>query len=1098
MEQGSGKIGRVFISYASPDREQADLLEQYLQARGIDSFLDRSDIRSGANWDNTIETALRASDQMVLLLSGHSMPYRKEVHREWFFFDQNNKRLHPLLLRECDRHSRMYAYNHIDATTDFAGALQRLVSELHREDYQKPDPRTLADQVSVIDSGNIESRSLAESLDAIFKAVTDTTTDTVLSLAQAEEVCDHRPVDVRGYRLRTIAELSLPRYQIFKRFINLTLLLDQGETGPQRWKPEDLRFDDLRDVLKKTAEPGWKYPAIVLLGAPGSGKSTLLRRLQLDHSIDQLRNDGGKFSYFIQLNTYRATDGRGLPPPGEWLAEKWSREYPHLPPLADCLREGRVLLLLDALNEMPHRDADDYYRLIGLWREFTQEAARNNNRIVFSCRSLDYSSDLSNSDLRVPQVNLQPMNPEQVQAFLAAYLPSNHAQIWKQLEGTRQLELYQTPYFLSLLVNQVGKFDEIPAGRAGLFTGYVRESLRREVSKGSQLFSPAIALLDTKDRKQLANNAWTGRFGLADSGPLFKKLSALAYGMQRKGVESESAQIRIGRDDATSQIDHQLANEIIEAGLRMNVLNEDLRQTEELAFYHQLLQEYFAARKLAEAPNPTLVHVEHEADRVAEPLEQTIARLAVGDPLPSLPQTGWEETTLTAAPMARDPIAFIRSVAEHNLALAARCAASAEIPEGPSLESLRAELRQRLLARTASMKVDLRARIAAGEALGIIGDPRFIKVSGLYGDYILPPMIKILPGSYPIGDNTSPHNAIKPKHLVSLDTFYIGTFPVTNAEYKCFIEAGGYKDRRWWDTEAAKRWINEQGEEKIRQNEYATRKFLIDNEWNEDRLNALISRGLATIQQVDNWIVLLHLTDDEFKRWIDATYPTDKPHREPAFWSDPRFNNPLQPVVGVTWFEARAYCNWLTTTSGGVCEPFRLLTEVEFEAAARGIEGRCFPYGNLFSSFLCNTFESHIRRTTPVGIFNNSSPEGVFDLSGNVWTWTSTIHDRGFLPTTPLKLIENNTFNDECHSSGTSSYGAPVVFDQYCFLYPWQNDNRERLDELGERRVERGGSWALNQERAHSAYRCYDYPYYRSLGVGFRLAKSGSVLAAEK
>ncbi|MFN6204730.1 MAG: hypothetical protein ACK496_19960, partial [Acidobacteriota bacterium] len=65
------------------------------------------------------------------------------------------------------------------------------------------------------------------------------------------------------------------------------------------------------------------------------------------------------------------------------------------------------MLLLDALNEMPHRDDSHYNELISHWRDFTQEVAKNCNRIVYSCRSLDYSAPLSNNDLPVPQVNIQ-------------------------------------------------------------------------------------------------------------------------------------------------------------------------------------------------------------------------------------------------------------------------------------------------------------------------------------------------------------------------------------------------------------------------------------------------------------------------------------------------------------------------------------------------------------------------------------------------------------------------------------------------------------------------------------------------------------------
>ena len=93
-------------------------------------FRDIRDIRSGDNWDMTIETALQESTHMVLLLSAASMPYRKEVHREWFYFDQVKKPIIPLQVQDCTLHSRMFAYNYIDARTDLADALSKLVIRL--------------------------------------------------------------------------------------------------------------------------------------------------------------------------------------------------------------------------------------------------------------------------------------------------------------------------------------------------------------------------------------------------------------------------------------------------------------------------------------------------------------------------------------------------------------------------------------------------------------------------------------------------------------------------------------------------------------------------------------------------------------------------------------------------------------------------------------------------------------------------------------------------------------------------------------------------------------------------------------------------------
>ena len=159
----------------------------------------------------------------------------------------------------------------------------------------------------------------------------------------------------------------------------------------------------------------------------------------------------------------------------------------------------------------------------------------------------------------------------------------------------------------------------------------------------------------------------------------------------------------------------------------------------------------------------------------------------------------------------------------------------------------------------------------------------------------------------------------------------MGRYPVTNAEFALFIAAGGYCNAKWWDTDEAQDWLKE-------------------------RCSPV-----------------------------------------PYFWYDTHFNNPAQPVVGVTWYEARAYCNWLTaslgslsskvSTGGGEDRIVRLPTIPEFEAAARGREGWLYPYGNDFDPRLCNTMESGIGRPSPVGLFEDRSPFGIYDLSGNVSEW---------------------------------------------------------------------------------------------------------------
>ncbi len=856
------------------------------------------------------------------------------------------------------------------------------------------------------------------------------------------------PLPWQRYYRQAVDENTGSRYQLDRRFVRLTLLLDQGQDNPNRFIPDDRRpeYDDLGRLLEEVND---QDRILVLLGKPGGGKTTLLRRLQLERAQAALDTQDSQATvpFFLPLNAYRSeTPGQPPPKPLDWLMQEWQTRHPHLPDFATLFYAGQLLLLLDGLNEIPHLDKTDYQERIGQWQLFLQRARHHGNTILFSCRSLDYSSFLSSEAAPVRQINLQPLTPPQIEKFLQDYLGEKAVPIWQQLErDDERLELFATPFFLRLLVEQVqaDPGGKMPDGQAALLTGFVRRAVAREAERRHRLFVPGV-LLSEEDCQQVNQADWDTPTDLPADSPLFPRLAALAYAMQAGRPGFERSSVRRKESEARQIINHPQAADILAAGCQLNVLEKDISQRE-ITFYHQLFQEYFAARMFVAAPDPKHAAVPWLADQMQEPLAKPLAAWLesadISDPLPNAPTTGWEETIAMAAAMTADPEQFVRNLMPLNLPLAARCAAAPDVKVSPELV---AELQQALLTRMGVERADLRARIAAALALADLGDPRFTRQIGPHGPYLRPPLVPVAAGTYPIGDENSQYSDEKPAHTVAVAAFEMGIFPVTNAEYRLFVDAGGYKTEQWWQTEAARAWLRGEGSEagKAYYREQVVKPL---QNMSDEAIRQLPNFTPETVKQA---LWLKYATPEQLEQFLSQVYKSGEPFEVPGFWYDSNFNHRAQPVVGICWFEAQAYCAWLSAQTG---ERYTLPTEAEWEAAARGLAGRVYPYGPTYDPARCNTFETHVRRTTPIGVFpGGRTPDGgITDLSGNVWEWTS------------------------------SEY-RPYPYDPA--------DGRE--DPTGDtRRVLRGGSWLDLAGNARAAYRNLNSPDYRFSHVGFRVVR---------
>jgi len=199
------------------------------------------------------------------------------------------------------------------------------------------------------------------------------------------------------------------------------------------------------------------------------------------------------------------------------------------------------------------------------------------------------------------------------------------------------------------------------------------------------------------------------------------------------------------------------------------------------------------------------------------------------------------------------------------------------------------------------------------------------------------------------------------------------------------------------------------------------------------------------------------ITNEEYAMFI-----SDTNHEPPLHWNgqEPPKELIAHPVVNVSWLDAVAYCTWLSQRTD---KSYRLPTEAEWEKAARGFNGRRYPWGKKWDAALCNNVETGSKTTTPVGQFSpdGDSPFGCADMIGNVWEWCS------------------------------SRYGGTEVTPT--FMYPYDaKDGREDMD-IDDTRILRGGSFFNGRGRARCEYRGRGTITHRNDHTGFRCAKDISL-----
>ena len=219
----------------------------------------------------------------------------------------------------------------------------------------------------------------------------------------------------------------------------------------------------------------------------------------------------------------------------------------------------------------------------------------------------------------------------------------------------------------------------------------------------------------------------------------------------------------------------------------------------------------------------------------------------------------------------------------------------------------------------------------------------------------------------------------------------------------------------------------------------------------------------------DYWIGKTEVTNAQFRPFVEGDGYTNQAYwtaagwawrqenkiTQPSSWDDPQWNGPDYPVVGVSWFEAVAYCRWLSKQTGIT---FSLPSEAEWEKAARGSDGLIYPWGNTWDASLVNSSESGLKKPMPVGSYpKGASPYGALDMAGNVWEWCAT---------------------------------------QWGKTYPYQLEDEWRatyLEADATYRVVRSSSWSANSTYVRGAYRDGNNPRDRNIIIGLRVASHSLV-----
>jgi len=730
-------------------------------------------------------------------------------------------------------------------------------------------------------------------------------------------------------------------------------------------------------------------PGLVLLGDPGAGKSTLLKVIALALA----REPEGPLPILVPLNAYADTLAHGDCNLHDFLVNYFATRQHclrDLGPLFDAaLQAGQAVILLDGLDEV---QANRGF-LVRLVQDFAAEHIPApggsgkpvpGNRLVVTSRIVGYREAPLNG-ARWRTYTLVDWERDEIEHFVTrwtlafeeavqgagelanAAAARERDELLASIVGAPGIErLASNPLLLTILALIKRQGVTLPQRRVELYELYLRTLINAWNKARSLDQRPVGPELDYLETAQV----------LAPLGLWLRETNPTAGLVSRAALEHWlTAYYQTEWALPPGQARHK-GREFLQAVQRYsNLLVE--RGQEQYGFLHLTFEEMLAAKGIAaRAQLGVQGAVEVILRYLDDPAWHETILLAVGalglvtqQPLAA----GAVLCTLCNAPTTGET--YGRPVVLAGEALL-------DVGEVGVGRKAAAQVTERLVQVMQDAAAPIRTRREAGLVLGKLDwQPEDLDV-----------FVEIPAGVFLYGDKKEKRKIERP--------YGIGKYPVTNAQYARFVEAGGYENKAHWNTDG----------------------------WNW-RTGTYDSKA-----------------PDNLPSWL-AVRPVQK-RSQPFYWTDEKWNNPLFPVVGVTWFEAEAYCNWLSmrTTSE---RSYRLPTEVEWERAARGTEGRVYPWGNSFEAQWLNCPDAWAGRdlsdidtwikwaherpeyvaTTAVCTYpQGMSCDGVWDLSGNVWEWTASSWD------TDNKVLRGGSWDYDGRLARCAFHGGNVPVNFYYYV----------------------------------------------------------------